>query len=137
MIGLVIATHGTFGEALLGTVTMIIGPPVRACAVSLSREQAPDELRALLIETIRRLDPEDDGVLVAADMFGGTPANIGMTLLAPGRVELVTGVNLPMLLKFFSCRERYPLAELAGRLRDHARDSIVLGSEALACHPRE
>ncbi len=73
-------------------------------------------------------------MLVVVDMFGGTPANIGMTLLAPGRVELLTGVNLPMLLKFFSYRESYPLTELAGRLKDHARDSIVLASEALARH---
>lgn len=135
MIGLVVATHGTLGEALLDTVTMIVGQPVRACAVSLSREQSPDELRTLLGTAINRLDPEGDGVLVAADMFGGTPANIGMTLIAPGRVELVTGVNLPMLLKFFSHRERCPLTELAGQLRDHARDSIVLASEALARQP--
>jgi PTS system mannose-specific IIA component len=137
MIGLVVATHGTLGEALLSTVTMIIGPPVRACTVSLSREQSPDELHTLLAGTINRLDPEGDGVLVAADMFGGTPANIAMTLLTPGRVELVTGVNLPMLLKFFGYREHCPLPELAGRLKDHTRASIVLGSEALACHLRE
>ena len=137
MIGLVVATHGNLGEALLGTAAMIVGPPVRACAVSLSHGQSPDELRAVLAAAIDRLDPEGDGVLVAADMFGGTPANIGMTLLVPGRVELVTGVNLPMLLKFFSYRERCPLAELAGQLRDHARDSIVLASEALVSHSRE
>ena len=134
MIGLVVATHGTLGEALLNTVTMIVGPLVRACAVSLSREQAPDDLRALLTGAINRLDLEGDGVLLAVDMFGGTPANIGMTLLAPGRVELVTGVNLPMLLKFFTHRESYPLAELAGRLKEHARDSIVLASEELTRH---
>jgi PTS system mannose-specific IIA component len=132
MIGLVVATHGKLGEALLETVSMIVGPPGRACAVSLSREQSPDELRSILDAAIKRLDPEGDGVLVATDMFGGTPANIGMTLFVPGRVELVTGVNLPMLLKFFSYRERCSLADLAGQLRDYARDSIVLASDALS-----
>ena len=134
MIGLVVATHGALGEALLGTAAMIVGPPVRACAVSLSRESSPDELHALLAAAIGRLDPDGDGVLVVADMFGGTPANIGMTLLDPGRVELLTGVNLPMLLKFFSQRDRYPLAELAWRLREQSRDSIVLASDVLDHH---
>jgi PTS system mannose-specific IIA component len=135
MIGLVVATHGNLGESLLATAAMIVGPPTRACAVSLSRDHSPEELRDLLARAIGAVDREGDGVLVAADMFGGTPANVGMTLLEPGRVDLLTGVNLPMLLKFFTYRERYPLAELARQLKGQARDSIVLASEALSRQP--
>lgn len=131
MIGLVVATHGNLGEALLETAALIVGPNARACAVSLSHEQSPEELRALLVRAISAVDHDGDGVLVAADMFGGTPANVGMTLLEPGRVDLLTGVNLPMLLKFFTYRKSYPLAELAERLKGQSRDSIVLASEAL------
>lgn len=131
MIGLVVATHGSLGESLLATVAMIVGPPAQARAVSLSRDHSPEELHALLSGAIAAVDREGDGVLVVADMFGGTPANVGMTLLVPDRVDLLTGVNLPMLLKFFTYRERYPLTELAELLKEQARDGIILASEAL------
>ncbi|MCM2264985.1 MAG: PTS sugar transporter subunit IIA [Desulfuromonadales bacterium] len=130
MIGLVVATHGYLGESLLATAAMIVGPPAQACAVSLSRDHSPEELHDLLARAIVKVD-SGDGVLVAADMFGGTPANVGMTLLAPGRVDLLTGVNLPMLLKFMTYRERYSLQELAETLKEQARDGIVLASEVL------
>ena len=132
MIGLVVATHGTLGEALLETVTMIIGRPEQARAVTLSRDHAPDALREQLVEAIEEVGRDGDGVLVAADMFGGTPANIAMTLLEPGRIELLTGVNLPMLLKFLTYRNNCPLDGLAQRLKEQARDGIVLTSEALS-----
>jgi len=130
MIGLVVATHGNLGESLLATAAMIVGPSVQVRAISLSRDHSPEELRDLLDRAISEVD-RGTGVLVAADMFGGTPANIGMTLLVPGQVELLTGVNLPMLLKFMAYRERYPLQELAELLKEHARDGIVLASEVL------
>jgi len=134
MIGLVVATHGALGEALLTTAGLIVGQATQACTVSLSQGNSAEELRELLARKIAEVD-QGDGVLVMVDMFGGTPANIGMTLLAPGRVELLTGVNLPMLLKFFTYRERYPLPELAEFLMGRAREGIVLASEALNRQP--
>lgn len=134
MIGLVVATHGPLAESLLATAAMIVGPVAGARAISLSRERSPDELGSLLDLAIGEVDA-GDGVLVVVDMFGGTPANIGMTRLVPGRVDLLTGVNLPMLLKFLSYRERCPLPELAEMLRNHARDGIVLASEVLGRRP--
>lgn len=134
MIGLVVATHGTLGESLLATTGMIVGAPAQCRVVSLSRDDSPKEMRDLLSEALDEVD-RGDGVLVMADMFGGTPANIGMTLLVPGRVELLTGVNLPMLLKFMTYRERYALQELAELLKGQARDGIVLASEALRRQP--
>jgi PTS system mannose-specific IIA component len=130
MIGLVVATHGNLGEALLATTGIIVGTPAQSRAISLSREHSPNELHELLSRAIAEVD-SGDGVLVVADMFGGTPANIGMAQVAPGRVELLTGVNLPMLLKFVTYRERYPLPELAELLKEHARDGIILASEVL------
>jgi PTS system mannose-specific IIA component len=134
MIGLVVATHGALGEALLTTAGLIVGQATQACTVSLSQGNSAEELRELLARKIAEVD-QGDGVLVMVDMFGGTPANIGMTLLAPGRVELLTGVNLPMLLKFFTYRERYRLPELAEFLMGRAREGIVLASEALNRQP--
>jgi PTS system mannose-specific IIA component len=135
MIGLVVATHGHLGEALLDTAAMIVGHPAQACAVSLSREQAPEELRERLARAIRGVDPDGDGVLVMVDMFGGTPANTAMTLTEPGGIEVLAGVNLPMLLKFFTYRKSCPLEGLAQRLQEQARDGIVLASAALRRQP--
>jgi PTS system mannose-specific IIA component len=128
MIGLVVATHGTLGQALLDTAAMIIGPPAGVCAVSLSREQAPEQLQARLRSAVGQVAPADEGVLIAVDMFGGTPANVAMTLLDPGRIEVLAGVNLPMLLKFFTYRHTSSLEELAHRLMEQARDGILLAS---------
>jgi PTS system mannose-specific IIA component len=131
MIGLVVATHGFLGETLLETAAMIIGRAERVCAVSLARDHDPVELHALLAQAIDEVGPDNDGVLVMVDMFGGTPANIGMTMLKTGRVELLTGVNLPMLIKFFTYRDSCPLDQLAQRLQECARDGIVLAGEML------
>ena len=131
MIGLVVATHGNLGEALLETLAMIVGPADLARVVSLSRNQAPELLHDQLAAAIAAVS-QNQGVLVAADMYGGTPANVCMNLLESGRVELLTGVNLPMLLKFFTYRERLTLSELAELLQGYARDGIVLGSAVLS-----
>jgi len=134
MIGLVVATHGNLGEALLETLAMIIGPADLARAVSLSRNHSPELLHEQLAAAIAAVS-QGQGVLVAADMFGGTPANVCLTLLEPGRVELLTGVNLPMLVKFFTYRERLTLSELADLLQGYAREGIVQGSTVLARQP--
>lgn len=134
MIGLVVATHGNLGEALLETLAMIIGPADLARAVSLSRNHSPELLQDQLAAAIAAVN-QGQGVLVAADMFGGTPANVCLTLLEPGRVELLTGVNLPMLIKFFAYRERLALPELADLLQGYARDGIVQGSTVLLRQP--
>jgi len=131
MIGLVVATHGPLGEALLTTVELIIGAQQNALALSLSRSEAPEDLRGRLAEAIAEAGRDCGAVLLATDMFGGTPSNIGMGFLEPGRVELLTGVNLPMLLKFFSYRGTCDLTSLAPLLREHARGSILIAGELL------
>jgi PTS system mannose-specific IIA component len=72
-----------------------------------------------------------EGVLVATDMFGGTPANLGITFLEPDKVEVVTGVNLPMLIKAANLREEQDLTEVARSLRDHGRNAIWVASDLL------
>ncbi len=132
MIGLVVATHGTLGESLLATAELIIGAQPSALALSLSRGEPPDELRGRLLQAIEQAGNGCEAVLVMTDMFGGTPSNIGMTLLEPERVELLTGVNLPMLLKFFSYRSSHRLPALAVFLKDQAREGIMVAGELLS-----
>ena len=131
MIGLVVATHGNLGESLLVTAQMIVGTQPCVEAVSLSRSDSPERLHTLLAAAIERAGSGCDAVLLATDMFGGTPTNIGMTLIAAGQVELLTGVNLPMVLKFFSQRTKSSLAELAVMLKVYAQQGVVLVSEAI------
>ena len=131
MIGLVVVTHGALAETLLATAELIIGPQPGAVALSLSRGEAPELLRGRLTRAIAEAGSGCEAVLLMTDMFGGTPSNIGMTLVEPGRVDLLTGVNLPMLLKFFNYRNNHDLVELTPLLREQAREAIIAASELL------
>jgi PTS system mannose-specific IIA component len=82
-------------------------------------------------EAIARVDREG-GVLVLTDMFGGTPSNLALSLLEPGRIEVVTGVNLPMLIKCVNLREEAALSEVARRVAEQGRQAIQVASELLA-----
>lgn len=131
MIGLVIATHGNLGQELLAAARMILGPVRNAAAVSIRQESSLEEIRADLETAVAEVGGEGSGVLVATDMFGGTPSNVSMTFLEPGKVDVLTGVNLPMILKFFNSQESIPLAELAGILKAYGQQSIARASDYL------
>jgi len=131
MIGLVIATHGELGSELLNAVEMIIGPVRNARAVSIARESSLEEIRAAIEQAISAAGTEGDGVIIATDMFGGTPANVSMTFLDAGKIDVLTGVNLPMALKFFNVQERLPLNELSSMLKAYGQQSIALASDFL------
>jgi PTS system mannose-specific IIA component len=88
-----------------------------------------------LEEAIRRLDT-GDGVLVMTDMFGGTPTNLSLPFLDPGRVEVVTGINLPMLLKAQSARQEMPLAKLGVFLKDYGARNIIVAGELWSARPK-
>ena len=131
MVGLVVATHGRLGEELLATAAAVCGPLARARAVSISSSQAMDQARGLLGEAIREAE-EGDGVLVLTDMLGGTPANLALTFLDEARVEVVTGVNLPMLLKLSTLRaEGAGLQAVVELLPAYGQKNITLASQLL------
>ncbi len=131
MIGLVIATHGNLGAELLASVQMIIGPVRNASSVSITHESSMEDIRGAIMAAVTEVGRDDDGVLIVTDMLGGTPANVSMTFLRPQSVEVLTGVNLPMLLKFFNSQENLGLDELAGILKSYGQQSIALASEYL------
>jgi PTS system mannose-specific IIA component len=103
MVGLIVATHGRLAEELLRTAEGIVGPVARSCAVSIDSHTSVEEARGRLAAAIQQVGEEGDGVLVLTDMFGGTPANLALTFLDE-QIEVVTGVNLPMLLKLAGAR---------------------------------
>ncbi len=127
MIGVVICTHGPLAEALLDTVNMIVGEFPQAATVSVRRGDAVEAVLDRLRVAITQVD-SGEGVLILCDMFGGTPSNLSLSLLE--RAEVLTGVNLPMLLKLYTTREG-PVAEVAAAVRDHARDNMLVAGELL------
>jgi len=104
MIGVLVVTHGAIGETLLSSAEQILGAKqARVAALGVSRNDDPDKVLARAREIAQRLD-DGSGVLVLTDMFGATPCNVASRLLADGRVEGVSGVSLPMLVRVLSGR---------------------------------
>ncbi len=135
MVGLVVATHGQLAEELIRTAEGVCGKLDQCRAVSVAATSAMEDARARLTEAIRSVDA-GDGVLVLTDMFGGTPANLALTFLDE-KLEVVTGVNLPMLVKLSTCRsEGASLQETAEMLAGYGQKNITLASELLRTRAR-
>lgn len=132
MIGLVLATHGNLGQELLASAQMIIGQVRNAAAVSITQESSMESIRAEIAAAVAAVGNDEAGVVIATDMFGGTPANVSMTFLEQELVEVLTGVNLPMVLKFFNSQESVGLEELSTILKAYGQQSIALASEYLS-----
>jgi len=132
MIGLIIVTHADLAQGFLNAAFMIVGPQERAMALCTRRDDQLETMEFELKKMAAAVGRDGDGVLVLTDMFGGTPTNISLSLLAAGQVEVLTGVSLPMVIKFFSQREKVPLSELATMLKVYAQQGVVLVSETIA-----
>lgn len=131
VVGLVIATHCGLAGELVKTAEMIIGSMPLVAAVSIRREDGPEEIRQRFRRAIDEVGQDGDGVLVLTDMFGGTPSNIGFSFLDQGLVDVLSGVNLPMVLRASQERKGRCLGELALLLRDYGQHSILLASGIL------
>ena len=131
MIGLILASHGGLAAGLHEAASMILGPQDNVVVLAIDRGQDPAELRKRLSAHLADLLERCSGVLIMTDMFGGTPTNHAAEFLQPRRIEVLTGANLPMLLKFYALRTGLPLAELAGTLKDYGTRGIVLAGEIL------
>jgi PTS system mannose-specific IIA component len=130
MLGLLVMTHGRLAEELVSSVRNIVGPVERLEAVSIEWNDDPEEATRRVREARERVD-SGSGVLLLTDMFGGTPTNLALSMLEPDRFEIVTGVNLPMLIKFVSLRQQQDLARAAASIAEQGRDSIQVASRLL------
>jgi PTS system mannose-specific IIA component len=125
MIGILIVSHGAFGESLIHSASHVLGRrPLYLRQVGVTVHDDPDEILPVARDLIRFLD-QGRGVLVMTDVYGATPSNIGARLLEPGRVEGVAGVNLPMLIKALTHREEASLEQLAEKAIAGAGAGIV------------
>jgi PTS system mannose-specific IIA component len=127
----VIVSHGQLASELLAAAEMIVGPVSHVTAVSIGWHDDVEAARDEVARSIARV-AEGRGVLLLTDMFGGTPTNIASVFLAEGEVEVVTGVNLPMVVKLATQTGEESLAEIARRVRDQGREGIYLAGELLA-----
>lgn len=130
MVGVVVVTHGQLATELVNAAETIVGDLPRFAAVSIGWHDAVELAREEIAQAVARVD-SGTGVIVLTDMFGGTPSNLAITFLAEGRVEVVTGVNLPMLLKLASTREVADLRDVARHIREDGRTGIWVASDLL------
>lgn len=130
MIGVVVVTHGQLATELLNAAETIVGDLPRFAAVSIGWHDDVDDAREEIRQAIARVQGPG-GVLVLTDMFGGTPSNLGLTFLEPDKVEVITGVNLPMLIKLAGLEGNANLLDAARQMREHGRNAIWVASDVL------
>ena len=130
MIGVLIVTHQDLAQALLSVVDLIMGRQDSMAAVSLDPTLPPETSIEQIKQGLAQVN-NGDGVVIFTDMLGGTPSNLSLSFLQEGKVEVVTGVNLPMLMKLAHLREGRNLSEVAAALRDSGRQGITVASEVL------
>src|ERR1041385_5085124 len=130
MIGVVVVTHGQLATELVNAAEMIVGDLPQFTAVSIGWDDDVNDAREDIEQAIGRVRGEE-GVLLLTDMFGGTPSNLGMTFLQKDNLEVITGVNLPMLIKLASLRASTDLLAVAKEMREHGRNAIWVASDFL------
>jgi PTS system mannose-specific IIA component len=130
MIGALVVTHGHLGQELVAAAEMIVGEISHIQAVSIGWHDDVNDARKDIEKRIAEVE-NGKGVLILTDMFGGTPSNIAFSLHEPGRIDVVTGVNLPMIIKIAGQKEGDTLGLLARIVRDQGRSSIAMASDFL------
>ena len=130
MVGILVVTHRRLAEEFIGTAELIVGKIDNCVGLSLDPDLPVDDLRQQITDAMNKVN-DGDGVIILTDMFGGTPSNLSLSFLNHKGIEVVTGVNLPMLLKLTHSREEQKVEELARIVKDYGRRSISLASEIL------
>ncbi|MFQ6069037.1 MAG: PTS sugar transporter subunit IIA [Candidatus Aminicenantales bacterium] len=131
MIGGLIVSHGKLAEELLNALTIILGEAPNIEAISIGWYDDVEDSKKKINQSLKRLD-QKNGVVIFTDMFGGTPSNLSFSFLKDNRVEIITGVNLPMLIKFVSLQRSNNLKEVAHRVVEQGKKNIHLASELLS-----
>ena len=131
MIGMVLVTHGRLAREFLAALEHVVGPQKHAAVVCIGPDDDMERRRQEIIDSVAKTD-NGDGVVLLTDMFGGTPSNLAISVLDQGRVEVIAGVNLPMLIKLASLRETETLAAAVAQAQEAGRKYINVASQLLA-----
>jgi mannose PTS system EIIA component len=130
MIGVLITTHGELGTELIKAAELIKGEIKGILHISVDQTKGLEDIKKEISAAIKKLD-QGKGVLILTDLFGGTPSNVSLSFMKEGKVEVVTGVNLPMILKVNDVREKMKLGEFAHFIKDYGIKNIYVASEIL------
>jgi PTS system mannose-specific IIA component len=130
LIGGIIVSHGKLAEELLNALTIILGETVNIESISIGWYDDVEESKKKINESLKRVS-QKNGVVIFTDMFGGTPSNLSFSFLKDNQVEIITGVNLPMLIKFASLQRSSNLREVARKVVEQGQKNIHLASALL------
>src|ERR1700689_1408960 len=130
MIGIVIVTHGRLAQEMISAMEHMVGPQTHLRAVCVGLKDDVERRQREIAAAVKSVD-RGKGVVIATDMYGGTPCNLALTLLERGKVEVLAGANLPSLIKLIDVRNRYPLDRAVKEAIDAGRKYMRAGSAAL------
>lgn len=136
MIGIMVVAHFNLAQEMVAAVELIVGKQQQFESVGIFPDDDMEKIRGKIIQALKKVD-SGDGVLILTDMFGGTPSNISLSFLEDGKIELVSGVNLPMLIKLTSYREGKTLDELARYISEYGQKNIYLAKDVLKTRKKE
>ena len=131
MIGIVVVTHGNLALELKSAMEHILGVQRNVEIISIKPDDDLEIKKSALEESIKRVN-EDNGTIILTDMFGGTPSNLAISFLEMGKVEIISGVNLPMLVKLIDLRDSNDLQKVARESKESAQKYISIASEILS-----
>ena len=129
-LGMVLVTHGRLAEEFLIAMAHVVGPQKHAAAIAIGPNDDMEQRRRDIADAIRDVD-QGHGVILLTDLFGGTPSNLAISLLKEGSVEVIAGINLPMLIRLDSARRTMDLASAVAAARDAGQKYIQVASEHL------
>jgi PTS system mannose-specific IIA component len=130
MVGVLVVTHGGVASELVKAVRRIVGEVDNLHSVSIGWDDDVEQARRQILESIHKVD-KGEGVLILTDMFGGTPTNLSLSFLEQGKVEIITGVNLPMLIKFYNLKNKSDIREVAQKVKEQGQKSIYVATDVL------
>jgi PTS system mannose-specific IIA component len=130
MVGGIIVCHGKLAEELLNALTIILGEAPNIEAISIGWYDDVEDSKKKIAQSLRKVD-QKNGIVIFTDMFGGTPSNLSFSFLKDDQVEIITGVNLPMLIKFVSLQRSNNLADVSKKVVDQGKKNIHLASALL------
>jgi PTS system mannose-specific IIA component len=130
MIGLVLVTHGRLAEEFVTAMVHVVGPQEQVATIAIGPDDDMEERRADIAGAIGRVDA-GRGVIVLTDLFGGTPSNLAISLMQRGHVEVIAGMNLPMLIRLGSARKSMSVVAAVAAAREAGRKYISVASEVL------
>ncbi len=131
MIGMVLVTHGGLAREFVNALEHVVGPQLKVCTVCIGPEDDMEQRRREIISCVKETD-EGDGVVILTDMFGGTPSNLAISVLDKGPVEVIAGINLPMLIKLAGLRGSSSLEDAVAQAQEAGRKYINVASQLLS-----